>query len=97
MSTVKCNSMSLSRSPKLKAHVYEINEVSMDCVHAPSVVTVKNMNRYIVQLAKQLECKTDKNDKSESSGKFQVSVKVQTGDARPSFDPTMGSDTRPIF
>ena len=87
MSTVKCNSISLSRSPKLKAHVYQINEVPMDCVHAPAnapdICCHSKVHEH-VQLAKQLECKTDRNDKNLSlQESFKLKSKFKLGTRDP--------------
>ena len=64
MNAVKCNSISLSRSLKHKAHVYEINDVPMKCVHAPAnspdVCCHSNVAEH-KKLAKELKCKVDSN------------------------------------
>ena len=64
MGPVKCKSISLSRALKYKAHVYEMDNIPMECIHSPSNAPDICCHSKIQQhkeLAKQLKLKTDSN------------------------------------
>ena len=86
MGPVKCNSISLTRKENMKAHVYEINNIALECVHHPHNppdICMHSKKKEHKQLQKQFDCKIDQNHPSKvtpESFKLSSPFKLKVGD-----------------